>query len=400
MRLPRYRWVLLLGMFLPMIVFATMEYMAPTPIAKIIEEELGIAEWQMGLIVGIVGLILALFQFFTGLVVDRLGAKNTITLSLTLMGVGGCLSAFSPDFYTLLLSRLIFAIGNVLHMPAISPIIMTWFSVDEYGKAQTVPSVSPSLGITLTMAFVPSYLITMGWRNVLLLFAIILLILDIIWFFAGRDPLFKREPSKLPSLTKLKKIIKVRNVLLCGLAMFAVPGFIIGYFSWFTVYAEDVGYPFHFLPMALFSMGSIIGIILGGTLMDRVGLRRPFMIWAGCFGPILMVLLVQFVTWGTPLSIVLPLAFIGSMLFMLVGPAPYVIPMESEGVDPEDIHWAMALNLFLAFTGSFIAPILIGALADITGTYYHGLMIAAVIPILILISGMLMKETGWKAVAS
>ena len=204
MRLPRYRWVLLLGMFLPMIVFATMEYMAPTPIAKIIEEELGIAEWQMGLIVGIVGLILALFQFFTGLVVDRLGAKNTITLSLTLMGVGGCLSAFSPDFYTLLLSRLIFAIGNVLHMPAISPIIMTWFSVDEYGKAQTVPSVSPSLGIALTMAFVPSYLITMGWRNVLLLFAIILLILDIIWFFAGRDPLFKREPSKLPSLTKLK----------------------------------------------------------------------------------------------------------------------------------------------------------------------------------------------------
>jgi cyanate permease len=47
--------------------------------------------------------------------------------------------------------------------------------------------------------------------------------------------------------------------------------------------------------------------------------------------------------------------------------------------------------------GNFIGPLIVGYLADITGSYLPGFIICAVISLSLLVAGLLLQETGPKA---
>ncbi len=67
----------------------------------------------MGLALGIYGLLQALLQIPFGLLSDRIGRKNTITLGLVLMAIGSVIAAMSETIYGVILGRALQGSGAI-----------------------------------------------------------------------------------------------------------------------------------------------------------------------------------------------------------------------------------------------------------------------------------------------
>jgi len=79
------------------------------PLLLDLSRELGVPLGQAGLLAAAMSLPWALGAPFTGLLSDRLGRRPMIVLALAGVGLATIVSAFAPDFYTLLAAR--FAAG-------------------------------------------------------------------------------------------------------------------------------------------------------------------------------------------------------------------------------------------------------------------------------------------------
>jgi len=69
--------------------------------------------FMMGLALGIYGLLQAILQIPFGLLSDRIGRKNTITLGLVLMAVGSAVAAMSDTIYGVILGRALQGSGAI-----------------------------------------------------------------------------------------------------------------------------------------------------------------------------------------------------------------------------------------------------------------------------------------------
>ena len=73
--------------------------------------ELNIAHWQNGLLSSVIFIGMLIGGYSWGGIADITGRRLTLITSLSVNGVFGALSAFSPNFYVLLLLRFFSGIG-------------------------------------------------------------------------------------------------------------------------------------------------------------------------------------------------------------------------------------------------------------------------------------------------
>lgn len=77
------------------------------------ENELGLVDWQSGLLSAIIFLGMLFGSYIWGGFSDITGRRKTLIISLTVNGVFGAFSSLSPNFYFLLLFRFISGLGSV-----------------------------------------------------------------------------------------------------------------------------------------------------------------------------------------------------------------------------------------------------------------------------------------------
>ena len=73
--------------------------------------ELGLVEWQTGLLSAIIFLGMLFGSYIWGGLADITGRRQTLIVSLTVNGVFGGISSLSPNFYVLLLFRFVSGLG-------------------------------------------------------------------------------------------------------------------------------------------------------------------------------------------------------------------------------------------------------------------------------------------------
>lgn len=71
--------------------------------------------------------------------------------------------------------------------------------------------------------------------------------------------------------------------------------------------------------------------------------------------------------------------------------------MELPGVTPRTGVVVLAMALSVGHIGSFMGPIIVGYLADLTGSYIPGFLICSVLSLSLFFGGLLIPETGPKA---
>lgn len=305
----------------------------------------------------------------------------------------GLFVPLASDFAALLVLRLVYGFGVAIVLPQTASVIMQWFTPRQVPSVNGFNIVGQSLGNTLAMFLGGSLAQTLGWSATLMLTGAVSLASAIAWLVLGRSSVRLEAVAAPPSLGEMAGVLRDRSTLLLGIGLAGAFGQNVALSSWLPTYYNNV------LEFPLESAGSmvsliplfgILGAFLGGYLPVRLGLRRPILILSGG-----LMTLLAFGTFVLPNEALIftSVVSIGVMSWAFV-PASFTVPMELPGVTAATAGMSLAVALSLGNIGGFFAPVMVGFLADQTGSYVPGLAIAALIPLSLLTCGYLLPETG------
>ena len=349
----------------------------------------------VGLLVACVLLSSALSSIPFSLLVGKI-KTNTLVLILSVTCCAPVLSLWTSNFTTLLLLRICFGISVGGLFPILAPVMMRWFPKNELPLINAAAIASVSAGIAISFLTGEHLAASMGWKMTLSVFSSMSILSAIFWFLlSGRDEIVA---SSNLSITGIRSVIRSKVTLLLA---FGDTGALLQYVAlsaWLpTYYFERHGMSLAeaSLKAAILPICGLFIVVAGGLLSLRIKSRKPFMFISGITLGICGFSSVIFA--DSPLLLLILILYgAGTWLYV---PFLATIPLEVEGSTPEKAAAMTACMFTIGGSLSFIAPIMIGFLADYTGSYIYGFAFVGVISWSLFVATYFLPETGYSGKA-
>lgn len=389
-----------LGYFLFMFSwFSLAAYLAP------IIEELGLSGTQAGIVTGAVQLSYIPLSLVSGLVIDRLGSRQSLGTGLIVIGVGHLVRGFSTEFVTLLLPTLLIGVGGTAITFGLPKLVSELFSPAQSGTMSSVYIVGATLGSATVFAVARPFIgpLAGGWRPFfrytgafVIGFAVLWLVVSsLLWRRVETTP--TDDDAQSFSLGSMRSDL-VRVFTHYGLLLLVVVGtmrlFIAhGLSNWLSVILEARGMSPSVAGTitSLFILVRILGIVGVPAVSDRLETRRLPIVACGLAGAIGMLGLIA----GESLATLLvSLVLVGTFVIGGLSPLVRAIPIELEGIGPRLTAVATGLIFTVGEVGGFGGPFLIGWLRDLTGSFTPALAILAAASLVAAAAGYVMNEPG------
>tara|TARA_B100001146_G_C15914706_1_gene320327 strand:+ start:43 stop:549 length:507 start_codon:yes stop_codon:yes gene_type:complete len=143
---------------------------------------------------------------------------------------------------------------------------------------------------------------------------------------------------------------------------------------------------------SIFTFAGLPATLFGGFLIARLDRRRPILIGAGS----LLGLAGLMAVISTSLPLIYLFVFLAGFLQWVYEPAIFTVPMELRNSSPEKASAMWACMLTAGNASSFVAPVMVGLLFDITGNYLPGFMLVFVMAYSLFVSSIFLPETAKK----
>jgi MFS transporter, DHA1 family, purine base/nucleoside efflux pump len=362
----------------------------------VISRDLGMSLQQVGWLGAMNWEVSAILTIPVTFRFSRYSPKKVVMASCLCEAVLLLAQGLAPNYWLLLLSRIVFISGGLLRFAAVPSLVQQWFPRNKVAKVNTVFTVGSGIAGGTVIFFVGDLIEALGgWRNVFYLFALITAVMFVVWLKLGKERPFTMERESTPDSATLKKILKNKTLWLLGIG---ITGDMICYGAMETLWPQfATSQGFISLSNAAYCeglsyYGFTIGSLLGGLLSIRLGRRKPVLYLSG--------LILPFVTLGILFSrsfSILAVLWLFWGIAELYFPIIMTIPYELPGIKPHEVAVAGAFVLSVYTFGSGLGPLLGSYLAGITGSLKWALGIICVFPILLFITGLIIKETGPRA---
>ncbi|GAB3630214.1 MFS transporter [Pandoraea terrae] len=343
---------------------------------------------------------------------DKIGARKGMALSILFWAFSLLIGGVATAFMTMLVSRMILGMSEGLHFPLQNKYVKDWFPVSERGKANSVWQAGLSVAPALAMPVFTFIVHTSGWRSsFFILSALGLIPLALVWFMTTDTP---REHKKVNALelAHIESSLQAENGSLENRGSFTegIRSFarnyrfwlLVAYYSlhvsvfwgaltWLPTYLKEAkGFSWSAMG-ALSSLPWIMALatkIAAGYVCDRTGHRASLI-----FASMVVVSVGVFfgATLSDPLVSTILLSFgIGALGFAL----PPIWTMLQDIVPSNAISVGAGVMNGVANGLSALAPMVIGFVIHMTGSYADGLyslvccsVLAACIMLIMMIKG-------------
>ena len=361
-----------------------------SPIIPLVIEEMGISHAEAGLIFSVSILAIIGLRIPWGFLSDRLGVKTTMKLAMVFVGVFSLLRGFSPNYYALLTSQLLLGVGFAAILPCLAKIVNLMFE-EKAGVATGIYVSGFPIGELVGLGLASQLLLALNgdWRTVFKIFGVWSLILTVVWWQVDRKHLAK-ETLDIPSGREIKDLIGIKQVwILSGLCICSM-GCYDTLLTWFPRILELKGIPATeaSITASIFPVGFLLAGPAVGMLSDKVGLRKPF-IWILGLSSALLIVLVPHLTelslWGTILLTGFTLSGILTLVLIISSEHPELSRF---------VGGAVGLVSSMGNIGSFLFPIIVGFLIDVTNSPAPPLIMLAIVSGATAILNLSIKETG------
>jgi MFS family permease len=219
--------------------------------APAISKELHLGPVQMGAIFSAFGLTYAAFEIPSGWLCDRFGARNLLTRVVLMWSLFTAATGAAWNFSSLVLSRLLFGIGESGCFPGLASVFRAWLPRDERNSAEGIKASCARFGAAVTPAMMAALYAYMTWRQVFFLFGAVGLIWGILFYRWYRDrpgehpDVNEGELRLIPAqghgaphwdLVFWKKLIRSRSVWALGIQWFCHYYGFYFYITWLPLY--------------------------------------------------------------------------------------------------------------------------------------------------------------------
>lgn len=385
-----FRWVMLgLGCFLQLLY--TWNLMAIPALAKYIMSELNLTYtmfMSLSQAIMIASIVLAILG---GALADRFGIKRTIIISGLIGGVFGLLKGFSTSYIQFLCFTILQGFGAAFLLPNMAKLVRDWFPPRQIGIANGINSAVYALGMTLGLALTYPVFGTQ-WRLALYVTNGLFILVVIIWFIIAKE--IKRETKTKPSLildvsrvSKQKDVwmISFLSALTMGGGMFFVQ---LSPVAFVTARSAD---PAIAGAIASFNtIGAFAGNLILAFVSDKIGLRKPFLIYAPLLGGLCL-----YLAWNLPFGVstsiftALSGFFTGGLVSILT-----TTITEHPSIPQGFLGTAIGFRTSISNIFTFMISLLGGYIVDITLGYDSAFLYAAILLAVSSVFAVFTSETG------
>jgi nitrate/nitrite transporter NarK len=388
---PKYRWVILVGVFLGFIAL-TLNWFCVPPTRGALIKEFSLSEVAFGALVSLFLLGYGIFQIPAGIVAAKYGPKVTFIIGLIIESVFGILSGLSPNYCVLVGSRFIAGVGAAFFFSPAEGEIVEWFSRAELGLALGLSaSTAFALGAGITLFSWMPIVESLGWRWGFWIAGIIGLVIAAInaVIIKSPPPELVTPHKALKAKPKISDVFRVKDVWLLGFGLLGgygaymasatfLPGFLIEVRGFMAISAG--------LMTALLTLAGIPAAI-GGVLSDRVKNRKLFIIIPGFIGALLFWLLG--VATGPIQWVVVFLA--GFVLMFAFSPLLACASQYPE-IGPRLSSLAIGLIMTIGVVGSMCIPMAYGHLIDLYSSFYPAWCFGGIITVVFAVCWIFIRD--------
>ena len=256
-------------------------YIAISVLFKEISVDLGLNLVQIGTVWGMASLGGLLVQFIGGIIIDRLGVKRVITVTLMFIGIVGASRGLVVDFWSFTLATLFFGIAWGFGLLIVTRVASVWFSGRQLGFAIGIIGVGFSLGLALGAMVSASVLSPLlgNWRYVMFLYGVIAILLGLLWLLTIRE---KREymsiysEERIPIRQMIANVVSIKELWLMGICGFGLIGCISSIMGYLPLYLREAGWSGTSADgtLAVLNIAAAVGAIPLTLLSDKIGLRK------------------------------------------------------------------------------------------------------------------------------
>lgn len=368
-----YRWVILTLLWL---LYASLGLImgSMAPLVTPIIEDLNMSYSQMGLVLGSWQLVYIFSSIGAGNIIDRWGEHKSIFAGMLIIGFSASLRYLSNEFWTLLPAVALLGIGGPMMSVGGPKAISLWFEGKRRGTALGIFTTGSMVGVLLGFALTNSVVMPLtnySWRLTFLSYGIFAFFTSLLWLLLAKEVKSESTSPRMSVVKALIQIVRIRNVqliLIMGLVAFAT---IHGMMNWLPKILEmgEMSPALAGLAASSFIMAGIPATIFFPHIIPLHFRGRALALSA--LGIAITLCGIIFTSGVLQYIALVMLGIVGSAF----SPILLLILMDSSDIPTDYIGSAGGVYFCIAEIGGFLAPLMMGALFDITDSFLTGVLL-------------------------
>ncbi len=329
-----------------------------------VKADLGLNDSQANIFPSLVFFWFLIFSVPTGMLMNRIGRKRTVLLSLIVTAVSLLLPLFGDGYGLMLCSFSLLGIGNALMQTSLNPLLSNIISGDRLASSLTfgqfVKAIASFLAPYIAMwgatQAIPTF--GLGWR-VLFPIYMVVAVISVLWL--SSTPIEEEKPDKASSFADCLRLLGQPFILLCFIGIVCHVGIDVGTNTTAPkLLMERVGLTLEEAGFAtsLYFIFRTAGCLLGTFILQHLSARRFLGISVVCMLIAMVGLLVSDAHYIIYVCIAL-IGFGNSNVFPIIfAQALTAVPNKKN-----EVSGLMIMGLF----GGTVFPLLMGVASDAIG---------------------------------
>ncbi|MCH4148534.1 MAG: MFS transporter [Prevotella sp.] len=360
-----------------MLCFFTMGFVDLVGIASnYVKQDLGLADSQANLFPSLVFFWFLIFSVPTGLLMNRIGRRKTVLLSIAVTIVSLLIPIFGESFIVMLISFSLLGIGNTLMQTSLNPLISTIIKGDRLASTLTfgqfIKAIASFLApiIALWGATGALPLFGLGWRVLFPIYTVIAVI-AILWLGATNIEEEKID-GHVSGFGECFRLLRNPFILLCFLAIMCHVGIDVGTNTTAPkILQERLGFTLDDAAFAtsLYFIFRTIGCLTGSIILQKLSTKK-FMFISVSF---MLLSMIGMMAFSSRFIIYAAIALVGygnsNVFSMAFSEALIAMPDKKN-----EVSGLMIMGLF----GGTLFPLAMGYASDAVGSQTGAVAVMAI----------------------
>lgn len=253
-----------------------------------VKADLNLTDSEANIFPSLVFFWFLIFSVPTGILMNKIGRKKTVMLSLVVTFVSLLIPVFGDNYGVMLCSFSLLGIGNALMQTSLNPLLSNIISGDKLASSLTfgqfVKAIASFLAPYIAMWGATQAMPTfgLGWR---VLFPVYMVIAVIAVLWLGATPIEEEKPDKASGFVSCLKLLGSPFILLCFLGIMCHVGIDVGtnttapkiLMERLSMTLDEAGFA-----TSLYFIFRTLGCFSGAIILQKVSARSFFVVSVIC----------------------------------------------------------------------------------------------------------------------
>jgi fucose permease len=339
-----------------------------------VQKDLNLTDSQANLFPSLVFFWFLIFAVPTGLLMNRIGRKKTVLLSLAVTLISLIIPLFGESFTIMLIAFSLLGIGNALMQTSLNPLVSNLINPQRLASTLTFGQfvkaiasfLAPIIASWGATTLVPTF--GLNWRVLFPIYAAVC-ILSIAML--GATPIEEERQEKASSVTDCLKLLGRPFILLCFLGIMCHVGIDVGTNTTAPKLLMQQGIPLEDATFAtsVYFIFRTVGCLSGSLILRQVSSK----IFLAVSVIMMLIAMVSLQIFTSEIAVYIAIALIGygnSNVFSII----FSEALNSEPQHKNEVSGLMIMGLF----GGTIFPLAIGFASDTVGSQAGGVAVMTV----------------------